>query len=79
MANELIQWFTTLEREYVFLLTLPFIVAVIGLWAWWADKEDIDREYEAREREAEVEAVERRQGERRRTQRRRAEDSRITA
>ena len=58
MANEFLQWLATLEREYVFLLALPFVVAVIGLWSWWVDKEDIDREYEVRAEQAE-------QGERR--------------
>ncbi len=63
------QWFAALEREYVFLLALPFVVAVIGLWSWWRDKEDIDREYEASEAraaEGERRRRERRQGERRR-------------
>ena len=69
MANEFLQWLATLEREYVFLLALPFVVAVIGVWSWWADKEDIDREYEARAAraaESERRGSERRRGERRR-------------
>jgi len=28
-----LQWFAGLDREFVFLLALPFVVAVIGLWA----------------------------------------------
>jgi hypothetical protein len=46
------QWLGSLDREFFFLLALPFVVAVVGLWSWWADKEEIDREYEAREAEA---------------------------
>ena len=52
----------------MFLLALPFVVAVVGLWSWWVDKEDIDREYEARAAQAaegERRSRERRQGERR--------------
>lgn len=33
------QWFSELDRGFVFLLLLPFIVAVIGLWAWFTDDE----------------------------------------
>ena len=68
MANEFIQWLGGLEREFVFLLVLPFVVALIGLWSWWTDKEAIDREYEARAAQAaegERRSHERRQGERR--------------
>ena len=46
------QWFASLDREFYFLLALPFVVAVVGLWSWWVDKEDIDREYEARAAQA---------------------------
>jgi len=58
MINELLdlnawaQWFAALDREFIFLLALPFVVAVIGLWSWWADKEEEDREYEARAAQA---------------------------
>lgn len=76
MANEFIQWLSGLEREYVFLLALPFVVAVIGLWSWWVDQEDIDREYEAR---AEQAHAERRRAERRKGERRHGGNSRITA
>jgi len=76
MANEFIQWLAGLEREYVFLLALPFVVAVIGLWSWWVGKEDIDREYEARAAQA---ASERRSGERRQGERRARPASRLTA
>jgi hypothetical protein len=69
MANEFLQWLATLEREYIFLLALPFVVAVIGVWSWWADREDIDREYEARA--AQAAESERRRSERRRGERRR--------
>lgn len=46
--NAWAQWFGALDREFIFLLALPFVVAVIGLWGWWVDKEEVDREYEAR-------------------------------
>ena len=65
-----LEWFAALDRVYIFLLALPFVVAVIGLWSWWVDKEDIDREYEARA--AQAVAAERRQSKRRRTERRRS-------
>ena len=77
MANDFLQWLGTLEREYVFLLALPFVVAVIGLWSWWVDKEDIDREYEARAEQAEE--GERRLRERRQGERRGRDSSRIAA
>ena len=77
MANEFMQWLASLEREYIFLLALPFVVAVIGVWSWWADKEEIDREYEARAEQAA--AGERLQRERRQADRRREGNSRITA
>ena len=56
-------WFAGLEREYVFLLALPFVVAIIGFWSWWVDKEEVDRGYEAAAAQATEE--ERRQHERR--------------
>jgi hypothetical protein len=38
-------WFAQLDREFVFLLVLPFVVAVIGLWAAHREKDDFrDRE-----------------------------------
>lgn len=67
--NAWLQWFAALDREYVFLLVLPFVVALIGFWSWWVDKEDIDREYETRA--AQAAAGERRKRERRRGERRR--------
>ena len=34
-------WFTSLDRGFIFLLVLPFVVAVIGLWAtYFQDDED---------------------------------------
>ena len=77
MANEFIQWLAGLEREYVFLLALPFVVAVIGLWSWWVDKDEIDREYEARS--AQAAEGERRSRERRRGERRARRGSSIAA
>lgn len=32
-------WFASLEREFIFLLVLPFVVAVIGLWASFNEKD----------------------------------------
>jgi hypothetical protein len=57
------QWLASLDREFYFLLALPFVVAVVGLWSWWADKEEVDREYESRA--AQAEALERAERERR--------------
>lgn len=34
-----LQWFGQLDRTYIFLLILPFVVAVVGLWAAWRDKD----------------------------------------
>lgn len=54
------QWFAALDREFIFLLALPFVVAVIGLWGWWVEKEGTDDEYESRAAQAaERERVER--------------------
>jgi hypothetical protein len=65
--NAWAQWFAALEREFIFLLALPFVVAVVGLWSWWVEREEADEEYEARARQAaERRERERRQGERRR-------------
>ena len=30
-------WFASLDRGFVFLLLLPFVVALIGLWAWFTE------------------------------------------
>ena len=30
-VDELVQWLTTLDRPFAFLLALPFIVALVGL------------------------------------------------
>jgi hypothetical protein len=35
-----IQWFSALDRSFLFLLILPFVVAVIGLWAEFARRDD---------------------------------------
>jgi hypothetical protein len=32
------EWFGSLDREFMFLLALPFVVAAIGLWAEYRDK-----------------------------------------
>lgn len=33
------QWFAGLEREFIFLLVLPFVVAIVGLWASFREKD----------------------------------------
>ena len=34
-------WFASLDRVFIFLLVLPFVVAVVGLWAsYLQDDED---------------------------------------
>lgn len=38
------EWFTQLDREFIFLLALPFVVAVIGLWASFLEKDRDDEE-----------------------------------
>jgi hypothetical protein len=30
-------WFAQLDRGFVFLLLLPFVVALVGLWAWFTE------------------------------------------
>ena len=55
------EWFAALDREFIFLLALPFVVAIIGLWAWWVDREE--DEYEPRA--AQAAEPERKRGERR--------------
>jgi hypothetical protein len=37
------EWFAQLDRTFIFLLLLPFVVAVVGLWAAYLDK-DKDKE-----------------------------------
>jgi hypothetical protein len=61
--NAWAEWFSALDREFIFLLALPFVVAIIGLWAWWIEREE--DEYEARP--AQSAEPERRRGERRAT------------
>jgi hypothetical protein len=38
------RWFAALDREFIFLLALPFVVAVIGLWSWFTESEAEARE-----------------------------------
>ncbi|HVJ24130.1 MAG TPA: putative Na+/H+ antiporter, partial [Burkholderiales bacterium] len=33
------QWFAQLDRSFLFLLILPFVVAVVGLWADYRDRD----------------------------------------
>jgi hypothetical protein len=30
-------WFAQLDRGFIFLLLLPFVVALVGLWAWFTE------------------------------------------
>ena len=32
-------WFSSREREFIFLLVLPFVVALVALWAHFTDRE----------------------------------------
>ena len=32
------EWFEQLDRTFVFLLVLPFVVAIVGLWAAYRDR-----------------------------------------
>ena len=43
-------WFAALDRSFLFLLILPFVVAVVGLWAqrFQADRNDHDGDTERR-------------------------------
>lgn len=33
------QWLEQLDRTFVFLLVLPFVVAIVGLWAAYRDRD----------------------------------------
>jgi len=44
-----LQWLAGLDRTFVFLLALPFVVAMVGLWGWWTEAE---RDEEAAENAA---------------------------
>ena len=53
-------WFSQLDRTFVFLLVLPFVVAVVGLWAAYRDREVESREREvAPDRESKAERPQR--------------------
>lgn len=70
-------WFSSLDREFIFLLVLPFVVAVVGLWSAIAEREE-QREAEDGETAATPErrAPERRQRVRRKDDARRLSGSR---
>lgn len=36
-------WFSGLDREFIFLLVLPFVVALVGLWSALVEKEEEER------------------------------------
>jgi hypothetical protein len=39
--NQWAEWFASLDRGFIFLLLLPFVVAIVGLWAsYFRDDED---------------------------------------
>lgn len=44
-----LQWFAQLDRTFVFLLLLPFVVAVVGLWAAYRDEEAERRHHQESE------------------------------
>jgi hypothetical protein len=44
-------WFSGLDREFIFLLVLPFVVALVGLWSAMVEKE-AERDAGAAERPA---------------------------
>ena len=33
-----LQWFEQLDRTFIFLMVLPFVVAIVGLWSAWRDR-----------------------------------------
>ncbi len=39
-ADQWAAWFAELDRGFVFLLLLPFVVAVIGIWASYFHDQD---------------------------------------
>ena len=68
------QWFAALDRGFIFLLALPFVVAIIGLWSWFTESELDERESDATvPRSAEPRPIERRE---RRLRARRRDDAR---
>ena len=62
-------WFAELDRGFIFLLLLPFVVALIGLWAWFTEDERPADESAPRPWSSET-------GERRRHERRRQDRER---
>ena len=41
-------WFASLDRGFAFLLILPFVVAMVGLWSSLRDRDDRDSDEEDR-------------------------------
>jgi membrane protein implicated in regulation of membrane protease activity len=39
-------WFAELDRTFVFLLVLPLVVAAVGLWAHFREREELREERE---------------------------------
>ena len=35
-----VQWFSELDRPFLFLLILPFVVAAVGLWAEFSERRE---------------------------------------
>lgn len=54
-------WFSQLDRTFIFLLVLPFVVAVVGLWAAYRDRdaESRQRDEAAPDRESTAERPQR--------------------
>ena len=59
-----LEWFSSLDRSFVFLLILPFVVAIVGLWSAIAEKEE-ERDAKTASAGAERRVAERRQRRRR--------------
>lgn len=72
-----LEWFSGLDREFVFLLALPFVVAVIGLWSALAGSERLEEQGREAEGDAQPATAQRAVPERRRRIRRREDMGRV--
>jgi hypothetical protein len=68
-------WFSSLDRSFIFLLTLPFVVALVGLWSAIAEKEE---QHDSQAGETAAPPAERRVPERRQRARRREDAGRFS-
>jgi hypothetical protein len=41
-------WFASLDRGFAFLLILPFVVAMVGLWSSFRDRDERDGDEDQR-------------------------------